>query len=259
LEKTLRIVLACAAASIAAVGPARAQTGPYVNTSNGNINSGTPCTAPLIRTVSVADSFTIGDVNVGFIARHNWRTDIQVQLTSPAGTTVEIMDGPADLDINHYNILLDDEATTFLNVTPHDTDDNVNATPYENTVRPDNLLSGFDGEDAQGTWTFAICDTFTGSDNGQFRRAELFFEVASDADLSLAMSVNDATPSIGDTITYTLTLTNSGPLDVSGVSVEDALPSGVTYVSDNGGGAYNSGTGIWTVPGSIAAGASTSL
>jgi uncharacterized repeat protein (TIGR01451 family) len=41
--------------------------------------------------------------------------------------------------------------------------------------------------------------------------------------------------------------------------VNDFLPDGVTYVSDNGGGAYVPATGLWTIPGSIANAASVSL
>ena len=36
-------------------------------------------------------------------------------------------------------------------------------------------------------------------------------ETAEEADLALAKSVNDATPNVGDTVTYTVTLSNLGP------------------------------------------------
>ncbi|MEE9208458.1 MAG: OmpA family protein, partial [Gemmatimonadota bacterium] len=57
---------------------------------------------------------------------------------------------------------------------------------------------------------------------------------------------------------FTLTVTNSGPSGVTGVAVTDLLPSGYTYVSDDGLGAYVSGTGVWTV-GALASGASATL
>ena len=46
---------------------------------------------------------------------------------------------------------------------------------------------------------------------------------------------------------FTLTVSNAGPSDATGVAVTDLLPAGYTYVSDDGGGAYNSGTGVWTL------------
>ncbi|MEL6266707.1 MAG: malectin domain-containing carbohydrate-binding protein, partial [Pseudomonadota bacterium] len=78
------------------------------------------------------------------------------------------------------------------------------------------------------------------------------------ADLALTKTVSDPTPAFGDTITFTLTVDHQGGLDASGVSVEDLLPDGFAYVSDTGGGAYDPGTGIWTI-GDIAADGSASL
>lgn len=79
------------------------------------------------------------------------------------------------------------------------------------------------------------------------------------ADLSLTKTVDNAEPLIGDNVTFTLTLTNDGPLDATGVSVEDLLPSGLQYVSDVPSvGAYDAGTGLWTV-GALANGASATL
>ena len=69
------------------------------------------------------------------------------------------------------------------------------------------------------------------------------------ADLSLDKTVNDASPDdFGDQVTFTITVTNAGPDDATGVEVTDLLPSGFTYVSDNPDqGSYDSNTGIWTV------------
>ncbi|MEG3790167.1 Ig-like domain-containing protein [Lysobacter sp. CCNWLW3] len=78
------------------------------------------------------------------------------------------------------------------------------------------------------------------------------------ADLVMAKSVSNATPTVGTNVVFTLTVTNNGPSASAGVSVADLLPNGYTYVSDNGAGAYVSGTGVWTV-GTLANGASASL
>ncbi|MEQ6117938.1 DUF11 domain-containing protein, partial [Reichenbachiella sp. MALMAid0571] len=67
-------------------------------------------------------------------------------------------------------------------------------------------------------------------------------------DLSIVKTASDATPNVGDNVTFTLTVTNNGPSDATGFTVEDILPSGYTYVSDNGAGATSesSGTVTWT-------------
>ena len=56
----------------------------------------------------------------------------------------------------------------------------------------------------------------------------------------------------GDTITFTVTLTNNGPDDATGVTLVDPLPTGLTFVSATPPGTYNSLTGLWTV-GTVAA------
>ena len=72
------------------------------------------------------------------------------------------------------------------------------------------------------------------------------------ADLSLAKTISNPTPNVGDTITYTITLTNSGP-DIAtnvatNVQVLDALPAGLSFVSATPSqGSYNPTTGLWNV------------
>ncbi|MBK8492580.1 MAG: DUF11 domain-containing protein [Saprospirales bacterium] len=73
-----------------------------------------------------------------------------------------------------------------------------------------------------------------------------------EADLSLTKTVDNATPNVGSTVVFTITVNNAGPDAATNVAVKDLLPAGLTYVSDNSGGNYNDGTGIWTI-GTIAA------
>jgi uncharacterized repeat protein (TIGR01451 family) len=51
------------------------------------------------------------------------------------------------------------------------------------------------------------------------------------ADLALTKTVSDATPNVGDTVTFTVTLADLGPDPASGVTVTDLLPAGLTSVS----------------------------
>ena len=245
--------------ALAVNAPAFAQAGPYVNTTNGAINGSTTCGAPLTRTIAVPDSFIIADLDFGFLVTHTWRTDVQLDITSPQGTTVRAINAPANFNRDNYNVQLNDESGTPINTGFHTTSDGTVAPPYENNVQPSNVLSAFDGENAQGTWTLTICDTFPGADNGTFLRGELIFTAATGADLSLTKTASNQFPNIGANVIYTLQVANAGPLAATGVQVRDLLPSGVTYISDNSGGAYNPGSGVWTISGSIASGASVSL
>ena len=76
------------------------------------------------------------------------------------------------------------------------------------------------------------------------------------ADLSVTKTVDDATPNVGDVVTFTVTVHDAGPDDAHGVSVADVMPAGLVYVSDDGAGAYEPISGTWTI-GTLAAGADT--
>lgn len=79
------------------------------------------------------------------------------------------------------------------------------------------------------------------------------------ADLAIVKTVNNLTPNVGQNIIYTLTASNLGPNDATGVFVNDLLPAGLTFVSATPSvGTYNPLTGIWTI-GNLANGASAVL
>ena len=72
------------------------------------------------------------------------------------------------------------------------------------------------------------------------------------ADLRVEKTVNDATPNIDDTITFTVTVTNDGPDTATGIELTDTfpatgelqlLPSSISTTQ----GTYNPGTGVWNI------------
>lgn len=147
------------------VTPVFNQTYNYNNTTSGTLAFQTDCNTNLTRTFNVTDNFTISDLNVGLNLTHNYRGDVRVNLTSPAGTTVTLIAQSADADDN-YNLLLDDSSTNAL-------DDNVATSPltplYEanRTAAPSNPLSAFNGQNANGTWTLSFCNTNFSASNGR--------------------------------------------------------------------------------------------
>ena len=83
--------------------------------------------------------------------------------------------------------------------------------------------------------------------------------VAPQADLELIKTSNKTVVRPGESMTYTLTLTNKGPGSAPSVKVRDLIPAGLTFVSAAPSvGTYNSSTGIWDV-GDLANGASATL
>ncbi|MCG3211509.1 MAG: hypothetical protein FOGNACKC_05155 [Anaerolineae bacterium] len=79
---------------------------------------------------------------------------------------------------------------------------------------------------------------------------------AATVDLGVTKTVDNASPSAGGAIVYTITATNNGTVAASGVSVSDVLPDGVVYGSDDSGGAYSGGT--WAIT-NLANGAAVTL
>lgn len=65
------------------------------------------------------------------------------------------------------------------------------------------------------------------------------------ADLAITKTASNNSPNTLDTITFTLTAINNGPNTATNVKVSDLLPTGLTYVSDDGEGSYING--LWTI------------
>jgi|Deesub1362A_J573_1020465.scaffolds.fasta_scaffold02718_3 uncharacterized repeat protein (TIGR01451 family) len=81
-----------------------------------------------------------------------------------------------------------------------------------------------------------------------------------EVDLELTKTVDNSTPNVGDTVTFTVVVTNVDADDAAtGVEVEDRLPAGLNYVSHVASqGTYDPGTGVWEL-GTVGPGSSAAL
>ncbi|MBQ9025895.1 MAG: DUF11 domain-containing protein [Methanobrevibacter sp.] len=93
--------------------------------------------------------------------------------------------------------------------------------------------------------------------NPSNNNASAIINVANAADLAVVKSVNDTSANFGDLVRWTLTVTNNGPDDATGVNVSDVLPSGLVLRSVVASvGSYSGG--VWTI-GNLAKGGSATL
>lgn len=132
----------------------------------------------LLNVPSDGENF-ITDVNAWFFITHSYQGDLRVVLTSPAGTSVELVNRPGspgcgangfDVDdfgyVNSFTFLqefeLDDSAATRYN-TPSVACPGISR--VNGTWRPVSALSAFNGESKVGTWKLFIQD-LAGSDVG---------------------------------------------------------------------------------------------
>jgi|GEM_PF-1316217 len=109
--------------------------------------------------INVPGNFTIQDVNVKFWITHTWDADLRIQLQSPKGTTITLVNYRGGAGDNFGNssqyTTMDDEATTPISA---------GVAPFLGTFRPENnnQLFKFDGQNAKGNWKLIIYDRSNG-------------------------------------------------------------------------------------------------
>ncbi len=107
----------------------------------------------------------ITDLNVAVNLNHTWVGDIELDIISPSGTRVSLVDNQCTTSDN-ANCVFDDEGAPFACAL---------YTPGSGAaVRPNQPLSAFDGEPMGGTWMFRWDDT-VGGDQGMFNSVSLTF------------------------------------------------------------------------------------
>ena len=129
-----------------------------------NTNAGAPAT----DTITIPDGGTINDVDLVLDISHTYTGDVQVVITSPAGTSVSVVEnvgnptapgggGGCGCFENNITTTLDDESAggSVEDACP----------PTGANYTPQNPLSAFDGESLTGTWTIDVYD-WSGLDTG---------------------------------------------------------------------------------------------
>ncbi len=123
--------------------------------------------------------------------------------------------------------------------------------PFTGTYTPNQPLSTFNGENANGTWQLQAQDFYL-DDTGNVRAFSLIVTPAicdapaASPPTSTAPKTVSGSTSVGGTVTYTVTLTNSGggtQSDNAGDEFTDVLPAGLTLVSATA----SSGTAVASV------------
>jgi len=119
-------------------------------------------------TITFAGPGPVDDLQVR-IAKlaHTYVGDLVVSLTSPAGTTVTLMNRPGSgtdgaRGEDFVDLVLADDAATPIDAIPHDSP----VGGYTGRFRPDQPLSAFDGEPRQGAWTLTVADAYASEDSG---------------------------------------------------------------------------------------------
>ena len=167
-----------------------------------------------------------GSTTVGL--DHTFVSDLQISLTSPEGTTVQVvtfLGGQNGQDGNNFcQTVFDDEAVTPFSAALG------TAAPFTGSFTPNNALSAFDGEDGNGTWTLTVQD-YNGQDTGSIRAFSVL--VTTDPVITATKTVSGEFEE-GGTVIYTITATNHTGVasgNNAGHEITDELPEGLTFVT----------------------------
>src|SRR5687768_2764012 len=139
----------------------------------------TPVTIPSSGTPTVTSTLSVSgvgtylhDLDLTTFLTHTWSNDLNVTLTSPAGTTVSITTANTSAGAgiaNVYNGTLWDDDADPGNPVPYATpfapsflvtDTAYTSNTVEATLTPEEPLGAFIGENPNGTWTVTIYDAF---------------------------------------------------------------------------------------------------
>jgi uncharacterized repeat protein (TIGR01451 family) len=255
-------------------------TGPPVPIPDGADLSGTAPGAPVQATLAVAGvtgaiydvnfsidgtacSATAGSTTVGI--DHTFVNDLELTLIGPGGATqVKVIDNADGGGNNYCQVVLDDQSAgpSIQSIVSA-------GAPFTGNYTPASPLSAFAGQTANGNWQLQAQDFFS-QDTGNIRAFSVIITPAvCDAPaltpvITATKAVTGGNQRAGGTVTYTITLTNSGTgpqPDNPGNEFTDTLPAQLTSWTVTASSGTVSGPNVNPVTwnGSIAAGASVTI
>ncbi|HEV7768290.1 MAG TPA: IPTL-CTERM sorting domain-containing protein [Thermoanaerobaculia bacterium] len=190
---------------------------------------------------------SILDVDLTTALAHTFPADLDITLTSPAGTVVTLTTDNAGTNDNVFNGTVWDDDANPAGQVPYVTNDGlvtehlyaigVLASP----LVPEEAMGAFVGEDPNGTWTITISDDLAG-DGGSLDSWMLDIDTfaCESSDLSVTKTDGSATATPGGSTVYTITISNAGPSAAATASLVDTFPAActsVTFTSSASGGA----------------------
>ncbi|MBL0063056.1 MAG: proprotein convertase P-domain-containing protein [bacterium] len=100
-------------------------------------------------TINVPVEYQITDLNVCLDIVHTFDGDLDIFLTSPMGTVIELTTDNGSSGQNFTCTTFDDEAATSVTL---------GTAPFSGSFSPETALSAVDGENAVGAWVLCITD-----------------------------------------------------------------------------------------------------
>jgi subtilisin-like proprotein convertase family protein len=154
--------------------------------------------------ININDAGLLDDIMVSVNISHTYVSDLTLNLTSPAGTTITLVSEACDSGENIDVIFSDAGQSLICETNP----------TISNIIVPTQQLSTFENEQISGTWTLTVIDNFNG-DGGSINSFGLDICARDYYNVSIAhescRELNDGTIIINteDTSDHTVTLSGS--------------------------------------------------
>lgn len=163
----------------------------------------------LTSEIVITDAISIQDINVRINIIHSVREQLDISLTSPSGTVVDLSSG--NPGVHYINTVFDQEATTSI------TSD---MGPSTGNFIPEGDLSTLYNTSAQGTWTLTVTDNVVGV-GGDIRNFSL--NICAGVPLSIEdEDIKDTSLSIfPNPNNGTFNISSSMPMDATEVTIFD--------------------------------------
>jgi subtilisin-like proprotein convertase family protein len=217
-------------------------TGPPIETTTSFPSTDTPlpiddfATTASTLAVSGLDTY-ICDVDVNTSITHTWNADIDMILTSPGPTASTMTTANGGSNDNVFNGTLWDDSAGATN-PPGPASDNLYANlVVETPLCFEEAAGAFIGDDPNGNWSLAITDTGF-ANTGTLATWSLDVTTCAcglpvaDLEILKTGGVDSGTM----VAAYTISVTDNGPADATGVVVTDPLPACMTFIGDDCGG-----------------------
>jgi subtilisin-like proprotein convertase family protein len=122
------------------------------------ITNSTPTNLPDLATTTstlnvIGLTGAVTDVNLKLNITHTYDGDLQIFLTSPAGTKITLCSNVGGPGQNFQDTVFDDEAAVLISA---------GSAPFVGSYQPQGLLRSVDGQVPNGTWTITISDVGPG-------------------------------------------------------------------------------------------------
>ena len=109
-------------------------------------------TTPFISSVTLVSTNLVTDVNVTVNISHTWVNDMTISLISPTGIEIQLVSRPCSYaSLLNITATFDDSGNTLVCATDP---------AILGTVKPIQLLSGFNGQPINGVWKLKVLDPY---------------------------------------------------------------------------------------------------